>query len=77
MKLTGRYIQVGAFGRRSNAEGAQARLRQAGLPVDQRVIDRNGAKLMLVMAGPFSDIGALRDALAAAHGIGFTDAFVK
>lgn len=77
MKLTGRYIQVGAFGRRSNAEGAQARLRQAGLPVDQRVIDRNGAKLTLVMAGPFSDIGALRDALAAAHGIGFTDAFVK
>ncbi len=47
------YVQVGAFGRRFNAEILQRRLRQAlGLPVRITEVQRHGGLLYLVQIGP-------------------------
>ena len=75
--LVGRYIQVGAYGRSANADRAGKRLTQAGLPVEHRVVDRNGSQLNLILAGPFSDVTQLRRALERARDVGFADAYVK
>ena len=75
--LAGRYIQVGAYGRTANADRAHKRLAQVGLPVEHRVVNRNGSQLNLILAGPFSDVAQLRGALDRARDAGFSDAYVK
>jgi len=75
--LAGRYIQVGAYGRTANADRAHKRLAQVGLPVEHRVVNRNGSQLNLILAGPFSDVAQLRGALDRARDAGFADAYVK
>ena len=49
--LAGWYIQVGAYGRTVNADHAHKRLAQVGLPVEQRVVNRNGSQLNLILGG--------------------------
>ena len=51
--LAGRYIQVEAYVRTANADRAHKRLAQVGLPVEHRVVNRNGSQLNLILAGPF------------------------
>ena len=75
--LAGRYIQVRAYGRTANADRAHKRLAQAGLPVEHRVVNRNGSQLNLILAGPFSDVAQLRGALDRARDAGFADAYMK
>ena len=53
LRLAGRYIQVEAYGRTANADRAHKRLAQVGLPVEHRVVNRNGSQLNLIFAGPF------------------------
>ena len=77
LSLAGRYIQVGAYGRTANADRAHKRLAQVGLPVEHRVVNRNGSQLNLILAGPFSDVAQLRGALDRARDAGFADAYVK
>lgn len=75
--LAGRYIQVRAYGRTANADRAHKRLAQVGLPVEHRVVNRNGSQLNLRLAGPFSDVAQLRGALDGARDAGFADAYMK
>ena len=75
--LAGRYIQVRAYGRTANADRAHKRLAQVGLPIEHRVINRNGSQLNLILAILFSDVAHLRGALDRARDAGFADAYVK
>jgi len=75
--VAGRYVQVGTFGVAANADAAAVRLRAAGLPVAMADARQGGKAMTVVMAGPFADGPVLRDALAAARGAGFRDAFVR
>lgn len=70
-----RYVQVGAFAQPRNAEAMIGRLRAAGLPVATRSVG-NG-RLQAVMAGPFADGPAARQALAALRRAGMADAFLR
>jgi uracil phosphoribosyltransferase len=47
------------------------------ITMDAPVIDRNGSQLNMILAGPFSDVAQLRDALDHARDAGFADAYVK
>lgn len=69
-----RYVQVGAFSVAANAERAAQKLKSLGLPgrVAKTVSGRN-----VVIAGPFDDVAALRNALAVARRGGFSDAFLR
>ncbi|PQO24304.1 hypothetical protein C2I36_03340 [Rhodobacteraceae bacterium WD3A24] len=73
----GRFVQVGTFAVESNAGNTARRLRAAGLTVQTREVRSGGRSLRVVLAGPFSDPEALRDALARARGMGFYDAFTR
>ena len=73
----GLYVQVGTFGVASNAEGARARLRAAGLPTGTAQVNKGGKALQMVMAGPFGDAGSAQAALNAARSAGFGDAYIR
>lgn len=73
----GRFVQVGTFAVESNAGDTARRLRAAGLTVQTRDVRSGGRSLRVVLAGPFSDPEALRDALARARAMGFSDAFTR
>lgn len=77
VRAGGLYVQVGTFGQPSNAEGARARLRAAGLPVGTAQVTKGGKALQMVMAGPFGDAGSAQAALNAARAAGFGDAFIR
>lgn len=71
------YVQVGTFGVASNADGAAARLRNAGLPVAKGKTSKSGKALQIVYAGPFASTGEAQAALKAARRAGFGDAFIR
>jgi len=73
----GVYVQIGTFGVQSNADGAKARLRAAGMPVGSANITKAGKPMQIVLAGPFGDSGQAQAALAAVRGAGFGDAFIR
>lgn len=73
----GVYVQIGTFGVQSNADGAKARLRAAGMPVGSADIVKAGKAMQIVLAGPFGDAGQAQAALAAVRGAGFGDAFIR
>ena len=73
----GAYIQVGTFGVASNADGAAARLKGAGLPVARAKITSGGKPMQIVMAGPFGSAADAQAALAMARQAGFGDAFIR
>lgn len=73
--VMGHYIQVGAFGRSTNAEVARQELRKTGLPVRTAMVRKGAETLELVLAGPFDDAAAARKALETARKAGFSDAF--
>lgn len=72
--LTKRYVQVGAFNVAANAERAAARLQALGLP--GRVVQTRSGRTVVV-AGPYDNASALRNALASARSGGFSDAFLR
>jgi len=71
------YVQVGTFAVPSNAEGARARLRSAGLPVGTAKVTKGGKALQIIVAGPYADAGAAQAALLVARKAGFKDAFLR
>ncbi len=73
----GLYVQVGAFGEPSNADGASARLSALGLPVSKGKFTSGGKVLQVVYAGPFASGADAQAALRAARGNGFSDAFIR
>ncbi|HRK43079.1 MAG TPA: SPOR domain-containing protein [Gemmobacter sp.] len=77
VRTGGLYVQVGTFGVPSNAEGARARLRAAGLPTGTAQVNKGGKALQMVMAGPFADSGSAQAALNAARAAGFGDAYIR
>lgn len=71
------FVQIGTFGVPANAEGAKAKLRAAGLPVGTAKLSKGGKAMQIVLAGPFGDAASAQNALRAARGAGFGDAFVR
>ena len=71
------YVQVGAFGQSSNADGATVRLKALGLPVSKGKFSKQGKALQVVYAGPFATGAAAQTALNAARSDGFSDAFIR
>ncbi|GAB1478279.1 hypothetical protein MASR2M74_08240 [Paracoccaceae bacterium] len=77
-KATGAvYVQVGTFGVQSNADGAAARLRGAGLPTARANITSKGKAMQIVLAGPFASGADAQAALTVARRAGFGDAFIR
>ena len=70
---SGIFVQVGSFAQPANADRARARLAGLGLPVAQA----QARGQMVVMAGPFADRTAARQAQARARQAGFSDAFIR
>ncbi|WP_373354441.1 SPOR domain-containing protein [Pseudoroseicyclus sp. CXY001] len=69
----GRYVQVGTYAEPGNAQRAVTRLQAMGLPVG--IMQAGG--MQAVAAGPFSSAQALQNALNAARGAGYADAYVR
>lgn len=68
-----RYVQVGSFADHANADRLGARMMGMGLPVSMA---RRGA-LKIVLAGPFTETAAAREALSTAKTMGFADAYLR
>lgn len=68
-----RYVQVGAYRDAANASAAAARLKALGLPGR---VARTQSGLTVVIAGPYTDAGALANALATARR-SFPDAYLR
>jgi hypothetical protein len=73
----GRYVQVGAYANRSNAQTAAQRLARTGLPARMGTLKRGGNSYQVVLAGPFDSAAGLQRALGQARAAGFSDAFVR
>ena len=72
-----RYVQVGTFGTRDQAQSIAQSLRTRGLPMRVGVFNQNGTEMRLVLAGPFSSDAQLQSALGTARGAGYTGAFTR
>lgn len=69
----GLFVQVGSFAQPANADRARARLAALGLPVAQA----QARGQQVVLAGPFVDAAAARQAQARLRQAGFGDAFIR
>jgi cell division septation protein DedD len=72
-----RYVQVGTFGTRDQAQSIAQSLRTRGLPMRVGVFNQNGTEMRLVLAGPFSSDAQLQSALGTARGAGYSGAFTR
>ncbi len=72
-----RYVQVGSFGVKANAQRRARDLKRLGLPVRIGKVARADQTLRLVLAGPFKSDADAQQALQTARGAGFLDAFVR
>lgn len=76
-RVSGRFVQVGAFADANNANTAIRRLQAAGLPVSIQRATSKGKPVQVILAGPFGNPGALSQGLGAARAAGFRDAFPR
>ena len=72
-----RYVQVGTFATRSQAQSVAQSLRARGLPMRIGVFNQNGQEMRMVLAGPFGSDDQLQGALGTARGAGFSGAFTS
>ncbi len=72
-----RYVQVGTFATRTQAQDIAQSLRARGLPMRIGVFDQNGTAMRIVLAGPFGSDTQLQNALGTARGAGFSGAFTR
>jgi cell division septation protein DedD len=72
-----RYVQVGTFATRSQAQSVAQSLRARGLPMRIGVFNQNGQEMRMVLAGPFGSDNQLQGALGTARGAGFSGAFTR
>ena len=73
----GRYVQVGSFAQSGNASRAIGRLQALGLPAAKAPMRSGGRQLQVVLAGPFGSAAEAQQALRAARGAGFADAYLR
>lgn len=73
----GRYVQVGSFAQTGNASRAIGRLQALGLPAAKAPMRSGGRQLQVVLAGPFASAAEAQQALRAARGAGFPDAYLR
>jgi len=73
----GRYVQVGSYAQADNAGRAIRQLQALGLPVAKSPLRSGGRQLQVVLAGPFASSAQAQQALRAARGAGFSDAYVR
>ncbi|AGI69162.1 putative sporulation/cell-division domain protein [Octadecabacter antarcticus 307] len=72
-----RYVQVGTFGTRDQAQAIAQSLRTRGLPMRIGVFNQSGTEMRMVLAGPFSSDAQLQRALGTARGAGYSGAFTR
>lgn len=72
-----RYVQVGTFATRDQAQSIAQSLRARGLPMRIGVFNQNGQEMRIVLAGPFGSDSQLQGALGTARGAGFSGAFTR
>lgn len=72
-----RYVQVGTFGTRNEAQAIARSLRSRGLPMRVGVFSQNGREMRIVLAGPFANDSQLNNALGTARSAGFSSAFTR
>lgn len=72
-----RYVQVGSYATRTEAQAIAQSLRSRGLPMRVGVYTQNGREMRMVLAGPFGSDSQLQNALGTARGAGFAGAFTR
>ncbi|MDA7424937.1 SPOR domain-containing protein [Thalassococcus lentus] len=72
-----RYVQIGLFTTEAKARAAAGRLTSAGLPVKMGTVKRNGKTMRSLVVGPYANGGQANAALAAVHGVGYTQARLR
>ncbi len=72
-----RYVQVGNFTTRDQAQSVAQALRAQGLPMRVGVYQQNGQEMRIVLAGPFANDSQLQSALGTARNAGFSGAFLR
>ncbi|MBU2994726.1 SPOR domain-containing protein [Octadecabacter sp. B2R22] len=72
-----RYVQVGTYGTRNEAQAIARSLRSRGLPMRVGVFNQNGREMRIVLAGPFANDSQLQNALGTTRGAGFSSAFTR
>lgn len=72
-----RYVQVGTFASRDQAQAIAQSLRSRGLPMRIGVFNQNGQEMRIVLAGPFGSDTQLQSALGAARSAGYSGAFTR
>lgn len=75
--VAARYVQVATYGDSAAARKVAARLAGKGLPMRTGTVTRQGRKLAMVLAGPFTDAGEAARALRAVQGAGFGSARLR
>jgi cell division septation protein DedD len=69
------YVQIGIFSVQSNANGAVAQMKSAGLPALTKKTTSGDKTFYRVLVGPASSKSELKSMTKKVHGIGFTDAY--
>ncbi|MBT8411246.1 MAG: SPOR domain-containing protein, partial [Octadecabacter sp.] len=72
-----RYVQVGSYATREQAQAVAQSLRSRGLPMRIGVYQQNGREIRIVLAGPFANDNQLQGALGTARNAGFGGAFTR
>ncbi|WP_245848032.1 SPOR domain-containing protein [Octadecabacter ascidiaceicola] len=72
-----RYVQVGTYETRNQAQSIAQSLRSRGLPMRIGVFNQNGREMRIVLAGPFGNDSQLQNALGTARGAGYAGAFTR
>ncbi len=69
------YVQIGIFSVQSNANGAAAQMKSAGLPALTKKTTSGDKTFYRVLVGPASSKSELKTMTKKVHSIGFTDAY--
>jgi len=72
-----RYVQVGVFGNKANAQATAQRIARMGYAARIGSYRKGGKTYMSVQAGPFEGAKPLSRAVAKLRGAGFSDAFAR
>lgn len=72
-----RYVQVGSYATRDQAQSVAQALRARGLPMRIGVYQQGGREMRMVLAGPFANDSQLNSALGTARNAGYGGAFTR
>ncbi|WP_431300855.1 SPOR domain-containing protein [Tabrizicola sp. BL-A-41-H6] len=69
-------MAIGSFSKVENADRAERRITELGLPVTRKQVMHNGMQLTSILAGPFESAASASAALAKVRSAGFSDAML-